>query len=232
MSSVRRVGFALLPLVVVMAACTVNVITPAETVPSSTGASSTRAPENAALANARKKVKDIEWQIGQAESDLRQLSPPIRFTDSKGTTFDVDKQRTYESNRARVDRQIRDLKEEKLIWEFRVNQLVAANANISVETAPMATVATPVRTPESTALLDARKKVRDINWQIGQAESALRQLSPPIRSTDSKGTTFDVDKQRTYENNRARTDRQIRDLKEEKLVWELRVNQLVLSETR
>jgi|GEM_PF-6159900 len=232
MNSIRRSGVTLMPLLVAMAACTVNVTAPAETAPSATAATSVRAPESAALAEARKKVKDIEWQIGQAESALRQLSPPIRSTDSKGTTFDVDKQRAYENNRSRIDRQIRDLKEEKLTWEFRVNQLLAANANVSTEAAPLAPIAAPIRAPESTALLDARKKVRDIDWQIGQAESALRQLSPPVRVTDSKGTTFDVDKQRTYENNRARIDRQIRDLKEEKLIWELRVNQLVLAQTR
>ena len=124
MSSVRRSGVALMPLLVAMAACTVNVTAPAETAPSTTVATSVRAPESAVLADARKKVKDIDWQIGQAESALRQLSPPMRTTDSKGTTFDVDKQRTYENNRARTDRQIRDLKEEKLVWELRVNQLV------------------------------------------------------------------------------------------------------------
>ena len=125
MSSVRRSGVALMPLLVAMASCTVNVTAPAETAPSTTVATSVRAPESAALADARKKVKDIEWQMGKAESALRQLSPPIRHTDSKGTTtFDVDKQRTYENNRARIDRQIRGLKEEKIIWELRVNQLV------------------------------------------------------------------------------------------------------------
>lgn len=102
-----------------------NAIAPAETVSSSKSASAFRTPENAAVTDARKKVKDIEWQIVQTESSLRQLSPPVRATDSKGTTsFDVDKQRNYENNRSRIDRQIRDLKEEKLVSELRVNQLV------------------------------------------------------------------------------------------------------------
>ena len=125
MSSIRRSGVTLMPLLVAMGACTVNVAAPSETAPFATAAASARAPESAALADARKKVRDVDSQIGQAESALRQLSPPIRQTDSKGTTtFDVDKQRTYENNRARIDRQIRGLKEEKLIWELRVNQLV------------------------------------------------------------------------------------------------------------
>lgn len=107
---------------------------------------------------------------------------------------------------------------------------VTAPAAQPTTTAATIASATPARAPESPALLEARKKVRDINWEIGRAESELRQLSPPVRITDSKGTTFDADKQRQYDNNRARTDRKIRDLKDERTVWELRVNQLVLAE--
>ena len=106
----------------------------------------------------------------------------------------------------------------------------SAQSTTPATTATAAATATPARAPESVALQDARKKVRDINWEIGQAESELRQLSPPIRITDSKGTTFDADKQRQYDNNRARVDRKIRDLKEERTAWELRVNRLVLTE--
>ena len=60
-----------------------NVIAPAETVSSSKAASASLTPENAAITDERKKVKDIEWQL-------------------------------------------RDLKEEKLVWELRVNELVLA----------------------------------------------------------------------------------------------------------
>lgn len=135
MSSVLRSGVVLMPLLVALGACTVNMTAPAETTQPETATSSAsvpapaRIPESAALLGARKKVKDMEWEIGKAESALRQLSPPIRITDSKGTTFNADKQRTYEKDRARVDRQIRDLKDEKLVWELRVNQLVLAAPN-------------------------------------------------------------------------------------------------------
>lgn len=218
-------------LVGLFSVCAINVIAPvmAADAPQATQGS-------VALVDARKKVKDINWQIRQAESGLRQLSPPVRITDSKGTTFDVDKQRQYDTNRARIDRQIRDLKSERTIWELRVSQLALvqdvlnrAEAVPAVAPAPISSAAT-MRSPESVAVTEARKKVKDVDWEIGLAESALRQLSPPVRITDSKGTTFDADKQHQYERNRGRLDRQIRDLKEERIAWELRVNQLILAD--
>ncbi len=218
-------------LVGLFSVCAINVIAPVMAADSPQ-----TMQESVALVDAREKVKDINWQIGQAESGLRQLSPPVRTTDSKGTTFDADKQRQYETNRARIDRQIRDLKSERTIWELRVSQLAIvqdvlnrAGAVPAVAPAPIPSSAT-TRAPESVAVMEARKKVKDVDWEIGLAESALRQLSPPVRVTDSKGTTFDADKQQQYERNRARIDRQIRDLKEERIAWELRVNQLVLAD--
>jgi hypothetical protein len=110
--------------------------------------------------------------------------------------------------------------------------LVTLNAACTVQVleAPRGETATPVNS-ESPALVQARQKVRDVTFQIGRAESELRQLSPAIRYTDAKGvTTLDAEKQRQYENNRDRIDRQIRGLKDERLTWELRINQLVLQE--
>lgn len=128
MRSFNLSSVALISLLGTVTACTVNVTTPAAhttTAAATTAtATQTRAPESAALQEARKKVRDINWEIGQAESELRQLSPPVRITDSKGTTFDADKQRQYDNNRARIDRKIRDLKDERTVWELRVNRLV------------------------------------------------------------------------------------------------------------
>jgi len=135
MRSFNRSGLALISLIGSVTACTVNVTAPAAqpTTTAATTASATpaRAPESPALLEARKKVRDINWEIGQAESELRQLSPPVRITDSKGTTFDADKQRQYDTNRARIDRKIRDLKDERTVWELRVNQLVLAEDVLS-----------------------------------------------------------------------------------------------------
>lgn len=132
MRSFNPIHLALISLLGTLTACTVNVTAPASesgtavATTATSAAAPARAPESAALQEARKKVRDINWSIGQAESELRQLSPPIRITDSKGTTYDVDKQRQYEINRARVDRKIRELKEERTVWELRVNSLVLA----------------------------------------------------------------------------------------------------------
>lgn len=133
MRTFNPLSLALIALLGTVTACTVNVTAPAAestmapataaTAPATTAAP-TRAPESAALREARQKVRDINWDIGRAESELRQLSPPIRMTDSKGTTFDADKQRQYDNNRARIDRKIRDLKDERTVWELRVNRLV------------------------------------------------------------------------------------------------------------
>ena len=135
MRSFNRSGLALISLIGSVTACTVNVTAPAAqpTTTAATTASATpaRAPESPALLEARKKVRDINWEIEQAESELRQLSPPVRITDSKGTTFDADKQRQYDNNRARIDRKIRDLKDERTVWELRVNQLVLAEDVLS-----------------------------------------------------------------------------------------------------
>ncbi len=76
-----------------------------------------------ALAEARKKVSDLNWTIQNKESEERRLSPPIRFTNSEGTTFDVDKQRRFEQEKLRLEREIRSLRQEKQVWELRANQL-------------------------------------------------------------------------------------------------------------
>jgi hypothetical protein len=107
-------------LVILIAFSALNVFTPA------VAADAPMAQESVALIDVRKKVKDINWEIEQAESALQQLSPPVRITDRKGTTYDADKQRQYEISRARIDRQIRDLKEDRTIWELRVSQLALA----------------------------------------------------------------------------------------------------------
>ena len=117
---------------------------------------------------------------------------------------------------------------------LKISALILVTLNLGcaaqVADGPRAQPSAPVNA-ESSALVQARQKIRDVNFQIGRAESELRQLSPPIRFTDAKGvTTIDAEKQRQYENNRDRFDRQIRGLKDERLTWELRINQLAQEE--
>ena len=92
-------------------------------------------------------------------------------------------------------------------------------------------VAPPPPPPPSRALVDARKRVTDIGYEISRTESEQRRLSPPIRTRHTDGrVTFDEDKQRTFEVERSRYDRKIRDLRDERRDWEMRVNQLLLQE--
>ncbi|MBS0657069.1 MAG: hypothetical protein JSR82_02335 [Verrucomicrobia bacterium] len=77
----------------------------------------------AALEGAKQKVRDLNLEISRAESERRQLSPPIRITDARGTTFDQDKQARYDREVARLDRRIAELRREKTLWELRVNEL-------------------------------------------------------------------------------------------------------------
>jgi hypothetical protein len=65
----------------------------------------------------------LGYQISQSESSLRQLSLPIRSTNNGVTTFDVEKQRQYDLERARIDTQLRDLKSDRTLWELRINLL-------------------------------------------------------------------------------------------------------------
>ena len=202
-----------------------------------TGSSPPRVPDSPALAQAKNQVQDIDRKISQAESELRQISPPIRTTSNGVTTFDADKQRQYENNRNRIDSQIRSLRGERTIWTLRTSQIIeqesfmaqqrAAQQAASPSNQAPVVITVPLQgTQENPAITQAKSKLRDIGYQISQTESSLRQLSPPIRTTTNGVTTFDVEKQRQYDLERARIDMQLRDLKSERTVWELRVNQL------
>ena len=114
----------LLSLFALLAGCALYLAAPAEA-RGQQPAPEAKLVDSVALTEARKKVKDIRWEIERAESELRQLSPPVRMTDSKGTTFNADKQRQYNNDRARIDRELRHLKEERTIWEVGVSQLVS-----------------------------------------------------------------------------------------------------------
>lgn len=203
-----------------------------------TGSSPARMPDSPALAQAKSQLSNIDSRISQSESSLRQLSPPIRFTDKGVTTFDVEKQRQYELNRDRLDRQIRDLRNERTIWDLRVSQIIQQESLMTQQraampvqqsgqpTAPMMGMPPAMLTLENPARAQARDKVRDISFQISQSESVLRALSPPTRTTANGTVTFDVEKQRQYDLERARIDTQLRDLRADRTLWELRVNQL------
>lgn len=187
-------------------------------------------PDSPALSQARTQLRGVDWKISQSESALRQLSPPIRFTNKGVTTFDVEKQRQYDLNRQRVDRQIRDLRSERLVWELRVSQIIQQESLMAQQRSAMPSqqiVPAPAVTPgENPALSQARQKVRDIDFEISRADSALRMLSPPIRTITNGVATFDVEKQRQYDLERLRIDTQLRDLRADRTLWELRVNQL------
>lgn len=77
----------------------------------------------AALEGAKQKVRDLNNEISRTESERRRLSPPIRITDSRGTTYDKDKQAQYERENARFDRRLAELRRERTLWELRVNEL-------------------------------------------------------------------------------------------------------------
>lgn len=203
------------------------------------GSSNPTAPDSPALAQAKQRVRDINWKISQTESAQRQLSPPIRTTSKGVTTYDVDKQREYDINRDRLDRQIRDLKGERLEWDLRVSQIIQQESQAAqqrtvvvvpgqpVAPVPMMVVPAPVPAAENPALVQARYKVRDLNNQISEAESKLITLSSPLRITTINGVTnFDAEKQRQYDMERARIERLLRDLRADRTLWELRVNQL------
>jgi hypothetical protein len=89
----------------------------------------------------------------------------------------------------------------------------------------------PPRVPDSPALAQAKEQQRAIDWKIGQSESSIRQLSPPVRTTTNGVTTFNVNKQRPYEQDRQRIENQIRDLRNERFVWDLRVSQILQQES-
>ncbi len=195
-------------------------------------------PDSPALSQAKTQLRSIDTRISQSESSLRQLSPPVRTTDKGVTTFDAEKQRQYELNRDRLDRQIRDLRNERTIWDLRVSQIIQQEslqaqqrAAMPVQQygqppAPVMGMPPAILASENPAIAQARDKVRDINFQISQSESALRSLSPPVRTTANGAVTFDVEKQRQYDLERARIDTQLRDLRADRTLWELRVNQL------
>lgn len=223
-------------LITTLAACALVLLSACAT--DDGGNSPSRAPDSPALAQAKQRVRDINWKISQTESAQRQLSPPIRTTTKGVTTFDTDKQREYEINRERLDRQIRDLRGERLEWDLRVSQIIQQESQAAQQRTvvtpgqppapvPMMVVPAPVPASENPALVQARYKVRDLNNQISEAESTLRTLSPPLRITTINGVTnFDAEKQRQYDMERARIDRLLRDLRADRTLWELRVNQL------
>ena len=131
MRSFNPIHLALISLLGTLTACTVNVTAPAS---ESATAVATTATSAAAPARALKVLRcrkrgrrcaTSTGQLGRRKASFVNCLP-IRITDSKGTTYDVDKQRQYEINRARVDRKIRELKEERTVWELRVNSLVLA----------------------------------------------------------------------------------------------------------
>ena len=223
----------------VAAACTLALLTACAS--DAIGNSPPPVPDSPALAQAKTQQRNVSWNISQSESALRQLSPPIRFTDKGVTTYDLDKQRQYEMNRDRIDRQIRNLRDERLVWDLRVSQIIQQESLMAQQRAAFPVQqAAPVLGPapvwigvpptmimqENPALTQARNKVRDTGYQIDQGESALRMLSPPIRSSTNGVVTVDIEKQRQYDLERARIDAQLRDLKADRTLWELRVNQL------
>lgn len=211
-----------------LAACALSLL--AACASGDNGSSPPQMPDSPALSQAKTQLRGVDWKISQSESALRQLSPPIRFTNKGVTTFDVEKQRQYDLNRQRVDRQIRDLRSERLVWELRVSQIIQQESLMAQQRSAMPSqqiVPAPAVTPgENPALSQARQKVRDIDFEISRADSALRMLSPPIRTITNGVTTFDVEKQRQYDLERLRIDTQLRDLRADRTLWELRVNQL------
>ena len=115
---------ALVPALALLGGCAGDVPSPHHNATAQARVSSAaQEAANPALAEARRKVRAIEWEIVNKESERRRLSPPIRHTDSNGTTFDVEKQRQYEHEQHRLDREIHALRAEKTVWELHANHL-------------------------------------------------------------------------------------------------------------
>jgi hypothetical protein len=81
------------------------------------------------------------------------------------------------------------------------------------------------------ALADARQRLFFIDGQVRDAEQKLRFLHPPMTRTDAKGiTTVDQLAQRKYEQDRSSFERNLKSLRQERMSWQMQVNQLINME--
>lgn len=115
-----------------------------------------------------------------------------------------------------------------IVWVPASQGVVPPGGLPSAPPAPPAAPPAPVG--ESPALRDAKYRLRSVESEIRDVESRIRFLSPPIRTTDGKGnTTYDVSKQRQYEQDKARYEKRLRDLRADKAMWEMRINTLMTN---
>ena len=93
-------------------------------------------------------------------------------------------------------------------------------------------LSSPEEAKANPALDNAKRRLDSVENEIRDAERELRRLSPPVRTTDSKGvTTVDQNAQRSYEQNRDVWSKKVQSLRKEQLVWQIQANQLIAMET-
>ncbi len=93
-------------------------------------------------------------------------------------------------------------------------------------------LSTPEQAKANPALADARQRLFFIDGQVRDAEQKLRFLHPPMTRTDAKGvTTVDQLQQRKYEQDRVSFERDLKSLRQERMSWQMQVNQLISMDT-
>ncbi len=105
--------------VIILAGGLSGCATPGPSAGSAPGAAPAAPNYDSALSQAQSRVMALNNEIRSAE--FNRPSPPIR---TNGVT-DPAKQRAYEQSVVQHQRHLRALREEKTMWELRVNQLMA-----------------------------------------------------------------------------------------------------------
>ena len=211
------------------------------------------AKTNPAFDNAERRLSTLESEIKDAQRNLDFQTPPVRTTDGKGvTTVDPNQQRRYEQDRQMWSKKVQNLRQEQLVWQLQVNQLLAMEAAqknalqtaVVVPTPPPTVIYVPVPAPASTsvpapgeakanpALENAKRRLSTLESEIKDAQRNLDRQTPPVRTTDGKGvTTVDPNQQRRYEQDLQMWSKKVQNLRQEQLAWQLQVNQLLAMET-
>ena len=122
---------------------------------------SDEARANPALDNAKWRLSTLESEIKDAQRNLDRQNPPVRTTDGKGvTTVDPNQQRRYEQDSQMWSKKVQNLRQEQLVWQLQVNQLLAmetAQKNamqsaVVVPAPPPTVIYVPVPAPVSMSL--------------------------------------------------------------------------------
>ena len=104
------------------------------------------AKANPALDNAKRRLSTLESEIKDAQRNLDRQNPPVRTTDGKGvTTVDPNQQRRYEQDSQMWSKKVQNLRQEQLVWQLQLNQLLAMET--AQKNAMQAAVVVPTPAP-------------------------------------------------------------------------------------